>query len=73
METLDPDKPRALLNDYLEGMIAIAFEHHGTLDHIVGDALAATGCCLARDPLVGMHHRRTERGGWGTRLVMESK
>lgn len=40
METLDPGCAVALLNGYLDGMIAIAFRHEGTLDRIVGDAVA---------------------------------
>ena len=40
MEGIDPGRAVALLNDYLDGMIAIAFRHEGTLDRIVGDAVA---------------------------------
>jgi adenylate cyclase len=40
MEKMDPAQAVSLLNHYLEGMIRIAFEHQGTLDRIVGDALA---------------------------------
>ncbi len=40
MESLDPAEAVSLLNNYLENMIAIAFTHQGTLDRIVGDALA---------------------------------
>ncbi|TCJ11799.1 adenylate/guanylate cyclase domain-containing protein [Parasulfuritortus cantonensis] len=40
MEKLDPAEAVALLNDYLDSMIHIAFEHDGTLDRIVGDAVA---------------------------------
>ncbi|MDB6002309.1 MAG: hypothetical protein JWP52_4008, partial [Rhizobacter sp.] len=40
MERMDAGEAVALLNDYLDGMIAIAFEHQGTLDRIVGDAVA---------------------------------
>lgn len=40
MEKLDPAEAVALLNDYLDSMIRIAFEHEGTLDRIVGDAVA---------------------------------
>ncbi|WP_367156002.1 CHASE2 domain-containing protein [Methylomonas sp. HYX-M1] len=40
MEHLDPSDAVSLLNDYLENMIAIAFRHQGTLDRIVGDAVA---------------------------------
>jgi adenylate cyclase len=40
MEGMDPGQAVALLNDYLDRMIAIAFAHEGTLDRIVGDAVA---------------------------------
>jgi adenylate cyclase len=40
MEGIDPGRAVALLNAYLDGMIAIAFRHEGTLDRIVGDAVA---------------------------------
>jgi adenylate cyclase len=40
MEKLDPAEAVAQLNDYLDNMIHIAFEHEGTLDRIVGDAVA---------------------------------
>lgn len=40
MERMDPAQAVTLLNQYLDGMIAIAFAHEGTLDRIVGDAVA---------------------------------
>lgn len=40
METIDPAQALVLLNRYLEEMISIAFRHQGTLDRIVGDAVA---------------------------------
>ncbi|WP_252374261.1 adenylate/guanylate cyclase domain-containing protein [Hydrogenophaga sp. 2FB] len=40
MESIDPAAAVTLLNRYLEAMISIAFRHQGTLDRIVGDALA---------------------------------
>ena len=40
MEKLDPTQAVSLLNRYLDGMIDIAFENGGTLDRIVGDAVA---------------------------------
>jgi adenylate cyclase len=40
MEGMDPAQAVGLVNAYLDRMIAIAFEHDGTLDRIVGDAVA---------------------------------
>lgn len=40
MERIEPAKAVELLNAYLDRMVAIAFEHQGTLDRIVGDAVA---------------------------------
>lgn len=40
MERVDPADAVELLNTYLDRMIAIAFRHDGTLDRIVGDAVA---------------------------------
>lgn len=40
MEKIDPGEAVALLNAYLDEMIGIAFQHNGTLDRIVGDAVA---------------------------------
>jgi len=40
VEKASPDAAVGYLNDYLEGMIQIAFRYDGTLDRIVGDALA---------------------------------
>ncbi len=40
MEKMDPGDAVALLNAYLDKMVAIAFQQGGTLDRIVGDAVA---------------------------------
>lgn len=40
MEGMDPGEAVALLNAYLDQMVSIAFRHEGTLDRIVGDAVA---------------------------------
>jgi adenylate cyclase len=40
MERQSPEAVVSLLNDYLEQVIGIAFRHDGTLDRIVGDAVA---------------------------------
>lgn len=54
IETLDPAAAVGLLNDYLDGMVAIAFRHQGTLDRIVGDAVAV----LFSAPLAQPDHAR---------------
>ena len=41
MEAHDPAVMTSVLNEYLDGMIAIVFKHEGTLDRIIGDAVAA--------------------------------
>lgn len=40
MEHMDPGDAVSMVNGYLDGMIAIAFAHQGTLTRIVGDGLA---------------------------------
>ena len=40
VERSNPEDVVGLLNEYLEGMVNIAFRHDGTLDRIVGDAVA---------------------------------
>ncbi|MET0208537.1 MAG: adenylate/guanylate cyclase domain-containing protein, partial [Burkholderiaceae bacterium] len=40
MESMEPAAAVQVLNGYLDRMIAIAFEHDGTLDRIVGDSVA---------------------------------
>jgi adenylate cyclase len=40
-EQLDPGDIVGLLNGYIDGMCAIVFRHGGTVDKIVGDAVAA--------------------------------
>ncbi len=40
MEKTDPAQVVALLNEYLEGMLVIVFKHEGTLERIMGDAVA---------------------------------
>ncbi len=40
MEKIDPVEAVSLLNNYLDEMIGIAFRNDGTLDRIVGDAVA---------------------------------
>ncbi|MBF0399482.1 MAG: hypothetical protein HQL90_01800 [Magnetococcales bacterium] len=38
--TVEPQEIVHTLNEYLDGMVGIAFKHEGTLDRIVGDAVA---------------------------------
>jgi len=53
MEKIDPNEAVALLNDYLDRMVGIAFHHGGTLDRIVGDAVAI----MFSAPVVQPDHR----------------
>ena len=54
MEADDPARAVALLNDYLDAMLAIVFKHEGTLDRIVGDAVAV----LFSAPVEQADHRQ---------------
>lgn len=40
VESSNPDELMSVINDYLDTMVSIAFRHEGTLDRIVGDAIA---------------------------------
>ncbi len=78
MEGMDPADAIGLLNQYLDDMIQIIFEHEGTLDRIIGDALAimfsapvqqedhadrAIRCALALDRYATDFHRRKKAEG----------
>ncbi len=54
MEQHPPHECVSLLNNYLDGMIQIAFQHQGTLDRIVGDAVAV----IFSAPIVQIDHRQ---------------
>ncbi|MFZ2169821.1 MAG: adenylate/guanylate cyclase domain-containing protein [Methylococcaceae bacterium] len=54
MEKMDPSEAVTVLNVYLDRMIAIAFKHHGTLDRIVGDAVAI----MFSAPVLQSDHQR---------------
>ena len=54
MEASDPAQAVALLNDYLDAMLTIVFKHEGTLDRIVGDAVAV----LFSAPVQQVDHRQ---------------
>ncbi len=79
MESGDPAKAVALLNDYLDAMLAIVFRHEGTLDRIVGDAVAvlfsapvpqldyrqrALDCALEMDTFAAAYARRLQAQGF---------
>jgi len=40
VESMDPAELTEVINEYLDGMVGIVFKHDGTLDRIVGDAVA---------------------------------
>lgn len=78
MESIDPGDAVAMLNDYLDQMIAIAFQYEGTLDRIVGDAVVimfsapvpqpdhrarALACALAMDAFATEHARKLNAAG----------
>lgn len=78
MESGDPARAVALLNDYLDAMLAIVFKHEGTLDRIVGDAVAvlfsapvqqsdhrqrALNCALEMDTFASAYSARLQAQG----------
>jgi adenylate cyclase len=78
MEGMDPAQAVGLLNAYLDPMVAIAFRHEGTLDRIVGDALAvmfsapleqadhaarALACALEMDAFASAYATRLQAQG----------
>lgn len=54
MEKIDPVEAVSLLNNYLDEMIGIAFRNDGTLDRIVGDAVAI----MFSAPVIQTDHRQ---------------
>jgi adenylate cyclase len=54
MEQMNPADAVGVLNVYLDRMIAIAFSHQGTLDRVVGDAVAI----MFSAPLPQVDHQR---------------
>jgi adenylate cyclase len=53
MERQSPERVVGMLNEYLEGVIQIAFRHEGTLERIVGDGMAI----LFSAPLIQADHQ----------------
>lgn len=77
VESLDPQRTVTLLNAYLDRMVAIAFAHGGTLDRIMGDAVAivfsaplpqadhrarALRCALAMDTFASAYAHSVQTG-----------
>ncbi|MEN9374253.1 MAG: hypothetical protein RIR79_1805 [Pseudomonadota bacterium] len=54
LEQYDPSQITALLNEYLESLLAIAFKYDATLDRFVGDAIAV----LFSAPVIQPDHRQ---------------
>lgn len=54
MEGQSPERVVSMLNEYLEGIIQIAFRHEGTLERIIGDGMAI----LFSAPVVLHDHQR---------------
>jgi adenylate cyclase len=78
MEKGDPAEAVRLLNEYLDGMVSIAFAHEATLDRIVGDAVVllfsapvpqpdhqqrALNCALAMDAFATEYAARVNASG----------
>ncbi len=78
VERSEPSVIVPLLNDYLDGMIRIAFDHDGTIDKIVGDALhlifgapvaqrdhaaRAVACALALDAFANAYAADKQKAG----------
>ncbi|HYC57521.1 MAG TPA: adenylate/guanylate cyclase domain-containing protein [Candidatus Binatia bacterium] len=78
VENSDPAALTQVINDYLDGMVSIAFSHDATLDRIVGDAVAimfsapvtqpdhaqrAVECALAMDAFASKYAQRCQAQG----------
>ena len=78
VEASDPAEIVTQLNDYLEGMLLIVFKHEGTLERIMGDAVAvlfsapvvqpdyrqrALDCALDMDAFAHAYTRRLQTQG----------
>jgi adenylate cyclase len=68
LEGMKAESAVTLINDYLEGMITIAFAHDGTLNRIVGDAVVI----MFSAPVVQAdHQRRAIACAWEMRLFSQ--
>jgi len=68
IEDMDAAAAVKLVNDYLEGMVAVVFAHQGTLTRIVGDGLVV----MFSAPVVQPDHRaRALRCAWDLHLFSE--
>ena len=78
VETADPDALATLMNKYVDGLTRIALAHGGTLDRVVGDAVAvlfsapvvqpdhaarAVACALEMDAFSGAFQAEQQRLG----------
>jgi len=78
IESRDPAQVVSLLNEYLEGMLEIVFKHEGTLERIMGDAVAvlfsapvpqadyrqrAVDCALEMDVFASAYAQRVQSQG----------
>ena len=78
VERSEPEEVLALLNEYLDGMISVSLSHEGTIDRIVGDAVAvifsapilqpdhaqrAVACALAMDDFANTFRLRKQAEG----------
>ena len=78
IESRDPAQVVSLLNEYLEGMLVIVFKHEGTLERIMGDAVAvlfsapvpqadyrqrALDCALEMDVFASAYAQRVQSQG----------
>ncbi len=84
VEGSEPAEVVALLNEYLEGMISVALNHEGTLDRIVGDAVAvmfsapvhqpdhaerAVACALEMDDFAEAFRERKQAEGFAVGIA----